>query len=270
MGFLVDQSSSMAKTVSGGNKSKSEETADALNNILGSLITKNTSGEEIFDRFHIFILGYGAHGIVSPVDGITVKEMPVPLSKLAKSGKTETRLKKAIKKEPDGAGGVIEREYEKEIKFKVWVKPEADGGTPMGEAFRKSHELIQNWTSSHQKSFPPILINITDGEFTDEDPMLLVQDIKNLGTDYGNALVFNIHISEDSGQQGGIAFPDDSFQPPNDYAATLFAMSSHLTPDMIEYAKSKDRPVFPNARGFAFNANLIDLIEFLDIGTRLD
>lgn len=269
MGFLIDQSGSMNDPMAGGVKSKSEETADAVNRILSSLITKNTKGADVLDRFEVFILGYGGNGIVSPLNGVTIGEMPIPLSRLNNSAKTETRLQKRIKKVPDGAGGLIEKEIEAEIKFQVWTTPDASGGTPMGEAFRGSFEIIQNWINSHPESYPPILINITDGENNGEDPIPIAEDIKNLYTNDGNTLIFNIHISSDDGGQNGIAFPDDSFQPPDSFSETLFRMSSHLTPAMIEYAKSKDRSVSQGARGFAFNADLVDLIEFLDIGTRI-
>lgn len=271
IGFLIDQSGSMYDQISGGSKSKAEETADALNKIISSLITKNSNGPEIMDRFEVFVFGYGENGIVSPIQNIELGEMPVPLSKLHQSAKTETRLQKKIRKEPDGAGGLIEKEYQAEITFRVWVEPIASGGTPMGAAFRSAYDLIQAWTNSHGESYPPILINITDGEFNDEDPTPIVQDIKNLNTNDGNVLVFNIHESGDSSEsQESIAFPDDSFQPPNGFAATLFAMSSHLSPTMIEFAQKKDRPVSSTAKGFAYNANIVDLIEFLDIGTRID
>lgn len=270
MGFLIDQSGSMSDSMSGGNKSKSEETADALNKILSSLITKNQDKNEILDRFEIFVLGYGGNGVVSPIDSIDIGEMPVPISRLNKSAKYETRTQKRIKKEPDGAGGLIEKEYDAEIKFQVWAKPDSSGGTPMGEAFRSSYGIIQNWVNSHPNSYPPILINITDGEYNGEDPTPIVQDIKNLSTSDGSTLVFNIHISSDTSGSPAIAFPDDSFQPPDSFADTLFRMSSHLTPAIIEYAQKMDRNVKTNARGFAFNANLVDLIEFLDIGTRIN
>jgi hypothetical protein len=45
-------------------------------------------------------------------------------------------------------------------------------------------------------------------------------------------------------------------------------MSSVLPPRLYEEAKKEGFPVTPASRGFAFNADLRALIQFLDIGTR--
>ena len=45
----------------------------------------------------------------------------------------------------------------------------ANGGTPMCHALGMATSLLQSWTSQHANSFPPVVINISDGEATDGD-----------------------------------------------------------------------------------------------------
>ena len=163
-----------------------------------------------------------------------------------------------------------------EIPKKKWIKPSALGNTPMSLGFTKSLEIIQNWIQSHNDSHPPILINITDGIYTDQDPSSLVGEIRSQKTSNGSVLVFNIHIHEND-HNGPIVFPDDSFIPPIDsdgnpieVASKLFNMSSKLTHTMVVTGLSMKKNLTPDSRGFAYNANFTDLIDFLQIGTRLE
>ena len=55
---------------------------------------------------------------------------------------------------------------------------------------------------------------------------------------------------------------------PDKFAKQLFEMSSSLTPFMIGRAKELGMPAGDGARGFIFNAQPMQVIQFLDIGTR--
>jgi hypothetical protein len=46
-------------------------------------------------------------------------------------------------------------------------------------------------------------------------------------------------------------------------------MSSALPPQLVEAARAGGLAVGPQARGFVFNADLVAVIRFLDVGTRL-
>ena len=56
---------------------------------------------------------------------------------------------------------------------------------------------------------------------------------------------------------------------PDDHARLLFRMSSELPPKLVEVARASNYRVGPKARGFVFNADLVAVIRFLDIGTRV-
>ena len=83
----------------------------------------------------------------------------------------------------------------------------------------------------------------------------------------GNVLLFNAHLS--GKQNRPIEFPEDDSDLPDDYARLLFRMSSVLPPNLVETAKSGGLAVGPRARGFVFNADLVAVIRFLEIGTRV-
>ena len=127
-------------------------------------------------------------------------------------------------------------------------------------------EAISDWVASHSASYPPTVINITDGEPTDGDPESLADSIRNLETSDGKVLMYNCHISSTPGAQ--VLFPSGDENLPDDKARLLFRMSSVLPDPIRNVAIAEKIKIGEAARGFAFNADLVDLIRFLDIGTR--
>ena len=65
-----------------------------------------------------------------------------------------------------------------------------------------------------------------------------------------------------------IELPGTTDRLPDQFAKLLFEMSSPLTPFMIGRAKELGMPAEDGARGFVFNAQPMQVIQFLDIGTR--
>jgi len=110
------------------------------------------------------------------------------------------------------------------------------------------------------------VINITDGEATDGDPVPEAKALGSLGTDDGATLLFNIHLSSTAGNP--IELPASADALPDKFSKQLFEMSSNLTPFMIARAKELGMPADEGARGFVFNAQPVQVIQFLDIGTR--
>src|SRR5262249_27214993 len=122
----------------------------------------------------------------------------------------------------------------------------------------------QNWLPAHAGAYPPIVINITDGQATDVTDAALIERARcltNLFTNDGNVLLFNCHISETAGRP--ILFPAVENELPDAYSRLLFQMSSVMPRPMQVAAEAAE-----GARGFVFNADLPGLIQFLDIGTR--
>jgi hypothetical protein len=110
-------------------------------------------------------------------------------------------------------------------------------------------------------------MNLTDGQPTDGDPREAAAELRSLASSDGNVLVFNAHLSDK--QDKPIEFPAEESGLPDDFARLLFRMSSELPPKLLEAAKNAGLPAAPKSRGFVFNADLVAVIRFLDIGTRV-
>lgn len=258
--FLIDQSGSMADVFGGGegNQKKSDGVADAINRMLQNLVIKCAKEEGIRDFFHIGVIGYGAQ--VGPAFAGTLAGRPlVPISEV---GNSPARVEQRNKKVPDGAGGIIDQP----IRFPVWFEPVANGATPMSQALGEAKTILDNWLSQHPNCFPPIVINITDGEATDGDPTGAASAIRSLKSSDGEVLLFNIHLSPQRGAQ--IEYPSNSETLPDKFAQQLFQMSSLLPESMLNLAKKESVTATEGSRGFVFNADMVAVIKFLDIGTR--
>lgn len=258
--FLLDQSGSMDEPFGsdGTSRKKADELADVMNRTLFELSLKCAKDEGVRNYYDIGIFGYGAKVGPCFAGSLEGREL-VQISDLADM---PARVEDRTKRVPDGAGGLVDQQ----IKFPVWIDPVYNGGTPMCQAFSKAKSIISSWVNSHPSSFPPILINITDGQSTDGDPSANAKTIAELSTNDGNVLVFNIHLS--STRSAKVEFPTSVIGLPDEYASMLFNMSSPLTDFMKDEAQKEGMNVADGARGFVFNADLVSLIKFLDIGTR--
>jgi hypothetical protein len=258
--FLLDQSGSMGDPFGAGEDrvKKADGVADAINKWLQNLCIKCAKEEGVRDYFHVGVIGYGAH--VGPAFGGTLAGRDlVPVSEVATSpARVETRTKKVS----DGAGGLVEQA----VKFPVWFDPQANAGTPMCKALDEARRVAQGWVDQHPACFPPVVINLTDGESTDGDPGAAAAAVRAVASSDGETLLFNLHIS--SNRASPITFPADDTGLPDQYARLLFSMSSPLPPHLLVAARQEGYTVGDGARGFAFNADLVETIKFLDIGTR--
>jgi hypothetical protein len=258
--FLLDQSRSMEDRIGGedGAQSKEDVVADAINRLLQELAIKCAKEEGVRDYFYISVIGYGK-SVGPALAGALAGRDIVPLSEVAE---TPARLEDRVKKIPDGAGGLVEQS----VKFPIWVDPVALGGTPMSQAFALAQAIVSTWLKEHPECFPPVVLNLTDGESTDGDPTGPARALCDLASTDGNVLLFNLHVSSDASP--AISFPDSEAVLPNKYAKTLFTMSSVLPNHMRAYALQQGYPVSGDTRGFVFNADVTSVIQFLDIGTR--
>lgn len=84
----------------------------------------------------------------------------------------------------------------------------------------------------NRDSFPPIVLNITDGEASDATPQTLLAEagsIKSVATRDGNVLLFNIHLAGSGTQTSAQCFPSNREELPCiRYADLLYDMSSEL------------------------------------------
>lgn len=266
--IMIDQSGSMGfakQKYRGEEKTYAEIVAEMVNDLLNELIGRCTKSEGIRDYFDICVLGYGGkNGSEANVlwEGSLKDKSWVSVSALKLNAMYEKRM---VSKSIRGNVKVVEEDVP------YWFKPISNYATPMGKAFKMANNLISKWIkNNHEESYPPVLINITDGVQTDIDNTELIDEAKKiqaLNTRDGHTLVLNCHISGDGKQ---VLFPlSDKELSTDEYSRRLFEMSS-IMPDLYNIDISnirKDKDVFKGYRGMAFNANMDSLFNFIDIGT---
>jgi len=258
--FLLDQSRSMEDRIGGDDSAQGKEhvVADAINRLLQELAIKCAKEEGVRDYFYVSVIGYGK-SVGPALAGVLAGKELAPLSEVAAN---PARIEDRTKKVPDGAGGLVDLS----VKFPIWVDPVANGGTPMSKAFALAQSIVSTWLKEHPDCFPPVVLNLTDGESTDGDPTAPAQALRELESTDGNVLLFNLHVSSDGSPS--VSFPDSEVMLPNQYAKTLFTLSSLLPNHMRSYALQQGFPVSGDTRGFVFNADVTSVVQFLDIGTR--
>lgn len=257
--FLVDQSGSMADPFgTGTTKRKADAVADAINRLLQNLVIRCAKAEGVRDYYHVGVLGYG-HQTGPVLAGPLAGQQLVPISQVAQH---PCRIEERARKVDDGAGGLAEEK----IKFPVWLDPAARGGTPMCRALEETDGIIAHWLQQYPHCFPPVVIHLTDGESTDGDPIPAMQQLSSRSSSDGQVLLFNYHLS--SQEATPVAFPARPDGLPDKYARTLFSAASELTPFMREVAAEHGYQLEVGAKGFTFNADLVLVIQALDIGTR--
>ena len=259
--FLVDQSASMSDPMESGETTqpRAEVVSNAINRLLTELSVKCAKEEGVRDYFHVAVIGYGHNRVGSAYQGTLAGRDLVPLSEVANN---PARVESRTKKVSDGAGGLVETS----VQFPVWMDPVTNGGTPMTRALGYANTLVGHWVDMHPGGFPPIVLNLTDGESTDGDPTSAAIGLASHATADGPVLLFNLHVSGSGGAP--ITFPDAEEALPDPYAKLLFQMSSVLPSHMRSYAASQGHRVSETTRGFVYNADIVSIVEFLDIGTR--
>lgn len=257
--LLIDQSFSMLEPWAETEQSKAAALAAAVNNLLGNAVLLCSRGdEEIYGYFDIGVLGYGQ--TVGPVlHGTDGEHVLLSIEQVADH---PLRVDTVTRRVPDGAGGLVPVQQ----KMPIWLDSAANGATPMTAAFTAIEPVVESWCAAHGSSFPPIVINVTDGMSTDGQPRDVVNRIRQLGTDDGRALVFNLHLSGIPNKP--VRFPTSAAGLTDPNAAMLCDLSSELPPSFLEAASAVGYSVEPHARGFLYNADAATVIDFLDIGTR--
>jgi hypothetical protein len=258
--FLLDQSGSMADPFGGEQGArKADFVARAVNHALHDLVIRCTKTEEVRDYYHVAVVGYGravGASLGGALGGIPV----VPVSAVADN---PARIESGFRRVPDGAGGLVEMP----VRYPVWVLPQAEGGTPMCRALGRVREILQGWLGAHPRGFPPTVLHLTDGESSDGDPTQAGDAVTSLGTDDGRALLFNCHVSASRARK--VEYPTEESQLQDDFARTLFRISSTLPDNFLGAAQQLGVPAAEGSRGFVFNADPSSVVQFYEIGTSL-
>jgi len=269
--FLLDQSYSMEEPLGNSSRQKCQELATVINAWLHNMVIRATGDKGIKDWLDVGVIGYRTDEQGNPIIQ-TVLQGPLadpqqnpafPLVSITQIGAHPLRMEQVTQKIPDEETGDI---LEMPAEMPVWADPVAAGGTPMCRALYDAYQMLEKWTGEHRGSFPPIVINITDGESQDGDPIQYADSLRDLDTDDGNVLLFNCHLSMTAADS--FMFPSSDEILPDDLARVLFQMSSMLPEPMFKQAIAEGFELQPRARGMAFNADMVALLKFIDMGTR--
>lgn len=254
--ILLDQSGSMLHDYEGSTRTKFASTA--VNKVIDNIIQKNFDGDAPKNRCFISVIGYN-HNVKELCSGWLKDLDAQPL-----------RYETLKKKQPDGAGGIIEIE----VTQPVWVEAiEDDGATNMLGAFKLAQDLVKQWITDNPDRPAPVIINISDGVpyYNGKDPRLcmqetttLVKEIMNLSNKDGNVLVFNAQIDTSNGT---IRYPSNRNSVSQEEAKFLFDITSEIPESYKGAAQKNQLPIEDSSRGCVFGADGVDLIQLIDFGS---
>jgi hypothetical protein len=264
--ILIDQSFSMCYPFGPGAGTKAKECATAVNRVLREIVLACTDGDEIKNSCDISVFGYGQvkDPVVNAFPGELATKPVVTIQELTEHC---LRVETVKRKVADGAGGLVEIDDQ----FPIWIESAAVGETPMAEAFEMAATIVREWINAHPASFPPVVINITDGEANSlPQAKAAAEALSQLETKDGKTLLINAHISE--GGESEVILPASPGQLPqgDSYAQFLFELSSELPPRMLERAAAAGWNPSSYAKGFVYKAKLETLIQLLEIGTKAE
>jgi hypothetical protein len=244
--FLLDQSESMTHTWARKSEgtsrppTKAEGVARAVNNILSTFVrSARPDGTETRHYHDVAVIGYGER--VGSVFPNTAQILSTPELDAARQTRTDDGVTKTY-----------------------WVEPYGANGTPMSTALNKAWQLASGWIREHKICLPPIVINITDGMNNDPDPVGPIDranQLRQLSTDDGNLLLFNIHISGTN--SAVVAYPADRSELSDEWERLLFDMSS----PMPDFMRNRADGLALGARCCVINADLALLLSALKVGT---
>lgn len=244
---------------------KMEAAALIANFVIDELVMRATRAGDIRDYYDIAVLQYSGDGLESII--ASEDDTMVQISSLH-NAIPQPKSYNIVHTEEDGTQQTIP------LILHEWVTPKACGIAPMYEALVHIKSLVSKWCddSFNHRSFPPIVINISDGCCGDADDIELLDmaaEIESIGTKDGTTLLINIHLANEDDSAENVLFPQvcDLFSHDHD-TQLLYDMSSRL-PKELEYMI--EDIVGCNTQGphkcFARNASVCEILALTDIGT---
>lgn len=153
--------------------------------------------------------------------------------------------------------------------IKEWVKPRTGGSTPITDTVNIISDIVNEWcsNSANQDSFPPIIFNITDSIDESEYTGSLIERLellKNIGTNDGRTLVFNICIDANP-IEDRFYFPRLEDIPEAHPIYALARSSSTIPERFVPWAKIFNPEATTECRALCYNSAILQLIPLLNI-----
>ncbi|MBR5801711.1 MAG: VWA domain-containing protein [Alistipes sp.] len=263
--IALDQSTSMQEEVRFGRlkMSKAEAVAYTANILITELIDRSRRKDGVRNYYDIAVVGYSddeVRMLLSEDGFVSVKSLAERIPEAVTISFEESM--------PDKTTALVKHHIH------PWIEPKAEGNTPMYEALLRIREMVEEWCEQEQnrQSFPPIVFNITDGEASDCDDNELryaADMLRRTGTEDGQTLLINIHLSTDLSLPSMIFPMAEELLSANRYAR-LLAECSSLMPECFnaEIGELKISASTPPYRGMGYNASVIELLSIINIGSR--
>jgi len=264
--IAIDQSSSMSERIGlrGCPLSKAEMVSIVTGQLIDELILRSHRDSGYRHYYDIAVVGYSGED-VTPLLGEELVFYPITMLAGRSVPKVPYNQIHSIVN-----GGIWQLNED----VSMWISPAACGATPMYKMITCVTELVEEWCAKEEnrESFPPLVFNITDGEASDADYDMLrnaASRLKKTGTEDGNTLFINVHISSDV-NHAQLLFPNIREIPLSvRHAHLLMDMSSEMPKSLHSYICGC-RPNFaePPYIAMSYNALIADLVTMLNIGTR--
>ncbi len=256
--ILIDRSGSMTEQIVFADQQMTKARAVSIvaSAFIDELLHRARREEGTRDYYDIAVLGYGGdrnsensgiESLVSP-PGKWARPSRLTVTKTPRKHLSRERLL------PSG------RSVMAVTRHNVWVQERAEGATPMYAALTEALKLVEKWClrPQHAASYPPTIINITDGEASDgsqEEIRTLAEKIRATGTDDGNTLLINIHLAKNDDATGPILFPKSLQElPAHRYAQLLWDISSEMPAGL--------------GRGMGWCSRAGDIVAMMNIGSQ--
>lgn len=266
--IAIDQSCSMGgrMAIDGWDISKAEAVAMVAGRIIDELILRSKRDNTIRDYYDVAIVGYSDGDVYSLLDHKHDFVSVVELNKRVVPHTTYLLSHCTLRG--------VKNLYED---VTMWVRPRAEGDTPMYKMIVHVSDMVAAWCDekSHRESFPPIVFNITDGEASDGDYEMLrraARRLKQTGTNDGNTLFVNIHISSNT-LRPPVIFPTEQELQETDRHAQILKDMSSVMPEsflsqVMECRNEGYNTINDTHYAMSYNASITELVAMLTIGTR--
>ena len=269
---LIDQSGSMREKIvfAGAEMSKARAVSLVTNSFIDELIFRARREGGPRDYYDIAVLGYSGDG-VSPLL-VPAGEFITPSRLAATSVRREKVMRERVL--PSGRSVMAVTEHN------VWTGEKAVGVTPMCGALREGLSMVEWWCRQRRcrDSYPPTIINITDGEASDCGPdevKEVAERIRATETSDGRTILMNIHLGghgyreSNAGEDGVVLFPSSPGElPDHRYARLLWDISSDMPKccnDMISsIGKGSATPPF---RAVGWGSHIGGVAAMMNIGS---
>jgi len=245
----------MENAIANGECRKIDELTAEMNAWLTNLVLLSARAEGIKDFFDVAVIGYSTDeqsipivgpAMIGPLAGRDI----VAIGEIANCPSRVDTVRVSI---PDEETGEIRDILQH---TPIWIEPLTRGWAPVCSAIVKACELLDAWIAQHPDSFPPIVINLTDGESSEGDPIPYADALKERTTSDGSVLFLNWCLSSVAADSCLFKGNDENLS--EGQSRRLFAMSSvlpHNWLDGLRHSCSCDS-LEPNARGFVCNKSM--------------